>query len=54
MVVYSVILTFESVNETKRVTIQMTAIAQYFPVVIYSLILSFESVDGTLKFDHSK
>ena len=35
-----------------RVTVQMTAIEQYFPVVLfvllYSVVLTFESVDETL------
>ena len=38
------------------VTIQMTAIEQYFPVLLFvllsSVVLSFESVDETLNCDH--
>ena len=40
-----------------RVTIQMKATEQYFPVVLfiilYKVILTFESVDEILKCDHS-
>ena len=40
-----------------RVTIQMTATEQYFPVVLftmlYDMVLTSESVDETLKCDHS-
>ena len=45
----------ESVDEI-RVTIQMTATEQYFPVVfimVYKLFLTFESVDEILKCDRS-
>ena len=39
------------------VTIQMTAIEQYFPVVLfivlYKVVLTFEPVDEILKCDHS-
>jgi len=43
--------------KSKRVTIQMKAIEQYFPVVLfvmlYKVVLTFESVEEILKFDHS-
>ena len=57
IMLYKVVLTFESVNEILSVTIQMKAIEQYFPVVLfimlYKVVLTFESVDGILKCDHS-
>ena len=38
-------------------TIQMTAVEQYFPVVLFimlfKVVLTFESVDEILKCDHS-
>ena len=40
-----------------RVTIQMKATEQYFPVTLfimpYKMVLTFESVDEILKCDHS-
>ena len=49
----SVVLTFESVDET----IQMKATGQYIPVglfiMLYKVVLTFASVDKTLKCDHS-
>ena len=43
--------------KSKRVTIQMKATEQYFPVVLFIMmnkeVLTFESVDETLKCDHS-
>ena len=52
---YKVVLTFESVDES--VTIQMKATEQYFPVVLfimlYKVVLTFESVDEILKYDYS-
>ena len=51
--VYKVILTFKSVDET----IHMKAIEQYFHVVLlimlYKVALTFKSVDETLVCDHS-
>ena len=53
IMLYKVVLTFESVNEILSVTIQMKATEQYFTVVLfimlYKLVLTFESVDGILK-----
>ena len=41
----------------ERVTIQVKATEQYFPVVLfivqYKVVLTFESVDEILKCDHS-
>ena len=52
-----VVLSFESVGESKSVTIQMKATEQYFHVVmfimLYKVVLSFESVGEILKCDHS-
>ena len=43
--------------KSKRVTIQMKATEQYFPLVLFILlckvVLTFESVDEILKCDHS-
>ena len=55
---YKVVLVFDSADEILlTVTIQMTAIKQYFPVVLfvmlYKVVLTFESVDEILKCDHS-
>jgi len=45
---YKVVLTFESVVEILKVTIQMKATEQTFPVVLfimlYKVVLTFESV----------
>ena len=57
IMLYKVALTFESVDESLSVTIQMKAIEQYLPVVLFimlcKVVLTFESVDETLKCDHS-
>ena len=54
LVLYNGILTFETVP---RVTIQMKATEQYFPVVLfimlYKVVLTFESVNKILNCDHS-
>ena len=51
------VLTFESVEKSYGVTIQMKATEQYFPVILfitlYKLVLTFESVDEILWCDHS-
>ena len=48
---YSVVLSFESMAKDESATIQMKAIEQYFPVVLFvllhSVVLTFESVSGT-------
>ena len=57
IVLYKVVLTFESVDEILNVTIQMKATEQYFPVVLfivlYKAVLTFGSVDEILKSDHT-
>ena len=57
IMLYKVVLTFESVDEIQSVTIQMKATEQYFPVMLfimlYKVVLTFESVDEILKCDHS-
>ena len=57
IMLYKVVLTFESVNEILSVTIQMKATEQYFPVVLfimlYKVVPTFESVYEILKCDHS-
>ena len=54
IMLYKVVLTFESVDES--VTTQMKATKQWFPVVLflmlYKVVLTFESVDEILKCDH--
>ena len=54
---YKVVLTFESVEKSYGVTIQMKATEKYFPVVLfitlYKVVLTFESVDEILWCDHS-
>ena len=48
---YKVFLAFESIDESLRVTFQMKATEQYFPVVffimLYKVVLNFESVHET-------
>ena len=50
------VLTFESVDEILKQTIQMKAAEQYFPVVLfimlYKVALTFESVDEIQKCGH--
>ena len=57
IMLYKVVLSFESGMKSRSVTIQMKATEQYFPVVLfimlYKVVLTFESVDGILKCDHS-
>ena len=57
IMLYKVVLTFESVDEILKCDIQMKATEQYFPVVLfialYKVVLTFESVDEILKCDHS-
>ena len=52
-----VILTFDSLDEILKVTIQMKSIEQNFHVVLfimlYKVVLTFESVHEVLKCDHS-
>ena len=57
IMLYKVVVTFESMDETLNVAIQMKATEQYFPVVLfimlYKVVLTFDSVDEILKCDHS-
>ena len=57
IMLYKVVLTFESVMKSLSVTIQMKATEQYFPVVLfimlYKVALTFESVNEILQCDHS-
>ena len=46
IMLYKVVLTFESVDEIKSVTIQMKATEQYFPVVLFII----DAVQGGSKF----
>ena len=56
IILYKVVLTFKSVDETLGVTIQMKAIEQYFHVTLFSMLykvaLTFKSVDETLLCDY--
>ena len=49
ILLYKVVLTFESVEKSYGVTIQMKATEQYFPVILfillYKVVLTFESVE---------
>ena len=57
IMLYKVVLTFDSVDKILSVTIQMKAIEQFFPVMLfimlYKVVLTLESVDEILKCDHS-
>jgi len=61
IMLYKVVLTFESVDEILKCDHSMKATEQYFPVVLfivlfimlYKVVLTFESVDEILKCDHS-
>jgi len=57
IMLYKVVLTFESVDETLKCGHLNKATEQYFPVVLfimlYKVVLTFESVDEILKCDHS-
>ena len=57
IMLYKVILTFESVDEIIKRDHQMKATEQYFPVMLfimlYKVVLTFESVDEILEYDHS-
>ena len=57
IMLYKVVLTFESVDEILKCNIQMKATEQYFPVVMFimlcTVVLTSESVDEILKCDHS-
>ena len=53
IMLYKVVLTFESVDELQSVTIQIKANVQHFPVVLsimlYKVVLTFESVEWNFK-----
>ena len=57
IMLYKVILTFESVDEILKCDHSNESSEQYFPVVLfimlYKVVLTFESVDEILKCDHS-
>ena len=59
IMLYSVVLTFESVNKILKSdhSFQMKATEQYFPVVLFMMqcrvVLTSESVDGSIDCDHS-
>ena len=57
IMLYKVVLTFESVDEILKCDIQMKATEQYFPVVLfialYKVVLTFESVDEIHRCDQS-
>ena len=57
IMMYKMVLMFQSVDEILSVTIQMKASEKYFPVILfimlYKVVLMFESVDEILKCDHS-
>ena len=57
IMLYTLVLTFDSVYEILSVTIQIKATKQYFPVVLfimlYKVVLTMEAVDEIIKCDHS-
>ena len=57
IMLYNVVLTFKSVDETLVCNHSNIAIEQYFHVVLcimlYNVVLTFQSVDETLPCDHS-
>ena len=57
IMMYKVVLTFESLMKSLSVTIQVKATEQYFPVVLlitpYKVVLNFESVNEILQCNHS-
>ena len=57
VMLYKVVLTFESEDEILKYDIQVKATKQYFSVVLfimlYKVVLTFESVDEILTCDHS-
>ena len=57
ILLYKVVLTFESVEKSYGVTIQMKASEKYFPVVLFimlcKVVLTFESVNEIQWCDHS-
>ena len=57
IMLYKVVLTFESVDEILKCDHSNESYEQYFPVVLFimlnKVVLTFESVDEILKCDHS-
>ena len=57
IMLYKVVLMFQSMDELLSETIQVKVTEQYFPVVLfimlYKVVLTFESVDEIQKCDHS-
>ena len=57
ILLYKVVITFESVDEVLKDDIQMKATEQYLPLVLsvllHKVITMFESVDEIPKCDHS-
>ena len=58
VMLYRVVLTFESVDQILKCVIQVKATEQYFPVVLvnimlYKVVLTLESANEILKCDHS-
>ena len=57
IMLYKMVLYFESVNEIPKCDIQMKATEQYFPVVLfimlYKVVLHFESLNEIPKYDYS-
>ena len=57
IMLYKVVLTFESVDEIPKCDHSMKATEQYFAVVpfimLYKVVLTVESVDEILECDHS-
>ena len=57
IMLYKVVLTFESVDKILKCVIQMKTTEQYFHValfiMLYKVVLTFESVNEILKCDHS-
>jgi len=54
IMLYKVVLTSESVDVSKRVTIQMKATEQYFPVVLFIILYKSQSaMNEILKRDYS-
>ena len=56
IMLYKVVLIFESVDEIQSMTISMKATEQHFPVVLFiilcKVVLKFASVDEIQKCDH--
>ena len=48
IMLYKVVLTFESSDETLNVTIQMKATEQYFPVVLFIMLYKVVQVEIVL------